>query len=74
MSTEARDRARAKRAAADRLDAERYRHLRSQFSVMSASITGNHAWVWRGNPERLRGATFDEAVDAAILEQEKKWA
>lgn len=45
-------------------DAERYQCIRSQFSAMSAAIDGNHAWVWRGNPDRLRGPTLDAAIDA----------
>ena len=47
-------------------DARRYQAIRSQFSAMSADIDGSHAWIWRGNPSRLRGPTLDAAIDAAM--------
>lgn len=53
-------------AYADKLrqDAERFRILCGQFSVMSLNIDGNHSWVWRGNPGNLKGPTLEAAVDA----------
>lgn len=47
-------------------DAERWRFIKDQFSPFSVNIEGNHAWQWRGNPERLRGYSISEAVDKAI--------
>ena len=44
----------------------RYRFLCSQFSPMGLNIDGNHAWQWRGSPDKLRGATMDAAIAAAI--------
>lgn len=46
--------------------AKRYRYLASWCSVMSADIDGNHYWVSRISSARLRGASFEEAVDKAM--------
>ena len=48
----------------DRLDAERYRFLRNDFSAASLDIDGNHSWVYRRNFSLL-GASMDEAIDKA---------
>ena len=48
-----------------RKDAERYRKLRHDFSVMGANIDGQHSWVYRRNFS-LRGPTLDAAIDAEI--------
>ena len=46
--------------------AKRYRYLTSWCSVMSADIDGNNYWVSRISSARLRGASFEEAVDKAM--------
>lgn len=46
--------------------AKRYRYLASWCSVMSADIDGNNYWVSRISSARLRGASFEEAVDKAM--------
>lgn len=46
--------------------AKRYRYIASWFSVMSADIDGNHFWVSRISSSRLRGPSFDDAVDRAM--------
>ena len=46
--------------------AKRYRYLASWCSVMSADIDGNHYWVSRISSARLRGESFEEAVDKAM--------
>jgi hypothetical protein len=47
-------------------DAERYRFLRGDFSLMVLNIDGNHAWGYRRNAT-LKGPTMDAAIDAAML-------
>lgn len=44
-------------------DAERFRAIERDFSVMSLDIDGNHYWVWRGRG--YRGANLREAIDKA---------
>ena len=44
-------------------DANRWRHVKSGFSVMSPNIDGNHYWTWRGYHELGRGGNIDEAAD-----------
>lgn len=44
-------------------DAERFRAIEHDFSVMSLDIDGNHYWVWRGRG--YRGANLREAIDKA---------
>ena len=51
--------------AAERTDAERYRFLRKDFSVMGANIDGQHSWAYRRNFS-LRGPTLDAAIDTAM--------
>ena len=46
-------------------DAERYAHIKVQFSPMSLDINGQHSWMWRGDPSSLKGPNIDVAVDAA---------
>lgn len=46
-------------------DAERYRFLRNDFSVMGANIDGQHSWAYRRNFS-LRGPTLDAAIDTAM--------
>ena len=46
-------------------DAERYRFLRNDFSVMGANIDGQHSWAYRRNFS-LRGPTLDAAIDTAL--------
>lgn len=46
-------------------DAERYRWLRNDFSVMGANIDGQHSWAYRRNFS-LRGPTPDAAIDTAM--------
>ena len=46
--------------------AKRYRYLASWCSVMSVDIDGNHYWVSRISSARLRGESFEEAVDKAM--------
>ena len=46
-------------------DAERYRWLRNDFSVMGANIDGQHSWAYRRNCS-LRGPTLDAAIDTAM--------
>jgi hypothetical protein len=48
-----------------RKDAERYRFLRGDFSVMGANIDGQHSWAYRRNFS-LRGPTLDAAIDTAM--------
>ena len=48
-----------------RKDAERYRFLRNDFSVMGANIDGQHSWAYRRNFS-LRGPTLDAAIDTAM--------
>ena len=49
-------------------DAERYRFLNRDFSVMGANIDGNHSWAYRRNFS-LRGPTLDAAIDEAMKER-----
>lgn len=49
-------------------DAERYRFLRDDFSVMSANIDGQHSWAYRRNFS-LRGPTLDAAIDASMAQK-----
>ena len=51
--------------AALRKDAERYRFLRNDFSVMGANIDGQHSRAYRRNFS-LRGPTPDAAIDTAM--------
>lgn len=44
-------------------DANRWRHVKHGFSVMSPNIDGNHYWTWRGYHELGRGGNIDEAAD-----------
>ena len=46
-------------------DAARYACLKKDFSVGGANIDGNHSWVYRRNFS-LKGASMDEAIDAAM--------
>ncbi len=50
--------------------ARRYLELKKQFAPFSMDIDGNHSWCWRGNPSRMKGATFDAAADR-LLEGEE---
>ena len=46
-------------------DADRYRFLNHDFSVMGANIDGDHSWAYRRNFS-LRGPTLDAAIDEAM--------
>ena len=46
-----------------REDAERYRAIEHDFSVMSPDIDGNHYWIWRGRG--YRGPNLRAAIDKA---------
>ena len=47
-------------------NARRYLELKKQFAPFSMDIDGNHSWCWRGNPSRMKGATFDAAADRLL--------
>jgi hypothetical protein len=47
-------------------DARRYRYLKSFCSPMGLDANNNHLWTCRINPSRMRGASVDEALDAAM--------
>ena len=49
-------------------DADRYRFLNRDFSVMGANIDGNHSWAYRRNFS-LRGPTLDAAIDEAMKDK-----
>lgn len=48
-----------------RADAERYRHIRPMFRAFSAHVDGMHSWCATGELARMKGPTFDAAIDAA---------
>lgn len=48
-----------------RTDAERYRHIRPMFRAFSAHVDGMHSWCATGELARMKGPTFDAAIDAA---------
>lgn len=47
-------------------NARRYLELKKQFAPFSMDTDGNHSWCWRGNPSRMKGATFDAAADRLL--------
>jgi hypothetical protein len=47
-------------------DGRRYRYLKSFCSPMGLDADNNHPWTCRINPSRMRGASVDEALDAAM--------
>jgi hypothetical protein len=53
-----------------RADAERWSHVRDGFSVMGLNIDGMHSWTWRGYHKIGKGANIDEAVDAALRQEQ----
>lgn len=55
-------------AAADKRDAERYRGLRTTAIRVQAYASGNPNWMF--GPYELRGASFDEAIDAALAQRQ----
>lgn len=46
--------------------AARYRFIQPMFKVFSLNIDGQHTWQPTGQIGRMRGATFAQAIDAAI--------
>ena len=59
-------------AAAEELvrDARRLAYLASFFSPMGLDANGNHPWMCRNNPARLRGPNLRAAIDAAIAQEQ----
>lgn len=53
------------------VDAERYRWVRKRFRIMSLDISGQHGYVPTGEIGRIKGPSFDAAIDAA-REKEKQ--
>ena len=51
-----------------RAEAELWRHVKSGFIVSSLGldIDGMHHWTWRGPHLIGRGASIEEAIDAAM--------
>jgi hypothetical protein len=69
QSPEIRDSAKA--ALAQRIeqlekDAARYRFISAGFTPMGLDMSGNHPWVCRVSPSRLKGPTLDAAIDSAM--------
>jgi hypothetical protein len=62
----------ALRNAAEELvrDARRLAYLASFFSPMGLDANGNHPWMCRNNPARLRGPNLRAAIDAAIAQEQ----
>jgi hypothetical protein len=62
----------ALRNAAEELvrDARRLAYLESFFSPMGLDANGNHPWMCRNNPARLRGPNLRAAIDAAIAQEQ----
>ena len=59
-------------AQALRVDAERWAHVKSGFSVMGLNIDGNHSWAWRGYHLIGKGPNIDAAIDAARAQKAMK--
>jgi len=55
-----------------RADAERWRHVQHGFAAQSVAIDGMHSWTWRGYHKIGKGANIDEAVDAALRQEQPK--
>ena len=53
-----------------RADAERWRHVQHGFAAQSVAIDGMHSWTWRGYHKIGKGANIDEAVDAALRQEQ----
>jgi hypothetical protein len=51
-------------------DARRFAYLESFFSPMGLDANGNHPWMCRSNPARLRGPNLRAAIDAAIAQEQ----
>lgn len=71
------DRINREQAEIERLskDAKRYRFLRDHFAQMhSPHMGGEHSWRFRGGwlACKMRGPTFDQAVDAAMVALEEE--
>lgn len=52
-----------------RKDAERYRWLRAEFRAASLDMGGGHSWSARGSINRMRGPSFDAAVDREMAQE-----
>ena len=47
-------------------DAMRYRWLQPRFRAFSVHIDGMHSWCATGDIGRIKGPSFDAAIDAAL--------